>query len=68
MIDRKTAEAARRRAIEIEQTTDCYPMGDEHSACVKVWNEFCAQETRRLARKDAWAEGEINRGWALHLY
>ena len=68
-IDRKTAEAARRAVLVIDATEPRMPGHDAIRAeSVKLWNEFCAQETRRLERKNAWSEGEINRGWALHLY
>lgn len=62
-IDRKTAEAARRRVIEIDRTPCSCSRGgsaaycehrdtdDERAACVKLWNEFCAEETKRLAEK-----------------
>lgn len=57
-IDRKTAEVARRRVIEI----DCYDRSiyrDEFLATLdaeraercKLWNDFCAQETARLDAK-----------------
>jgi hypothetical protein len=66
MIDRKTAEAARRRAIQLDHCSqncscsrggnaascECTSLETERRACVKLWNEFCVQETNRLAAKD----------------
>lgn len=59
MIDRKTAEAARRRVIQIDAAVDPDPklyaggtinaLRSERAECCKVWNEFCAEETKRLA-------------------
>jgi hypothetical protein len=61
MIDRKTAEAARRRVIQIDSAGDPDPklyaggtinaLRAERAECCKLWNDFCAQETARLAAK-----------------
>lgn len=52
MIDRKTAETARRTAIRIDNMSK--PDGVDlaiRKDCVRVWNEFCAAEERRLSAK-----------------
>lgn len=52
MIDRKTAETARRYARRIDGIAN--PDGVDiaiRAECGKVWNEFCAEETRRLEAK-----------------
>ena len=51
MIDRKTAEAARRRALAIESATNAAELESERVACVATWNSFCAAETLRMAPK-----------------
>ncbi len=53
-IDRKTAEAARRKVIQIDALLNT-DTEDDHlvrADCLKIWNDFCAQETNRLAAKD----------------
>jgi len=54
-IDRKTAEAARRTVLRIDALSDACGARQyeaaERAECVKVWNEFCAQETHRLEAK-----------------
>ena len=59
-IARKHAEAARRNALDIEkalaQETESFrvlPLEAERRECVAIWNAFCAEETERLAKKDA---------------
>jgi hypothetical protein len=50
MTDRKTAEAARRRVIEIDDLEDAATLEQraERGRLVRVWNGFCAEENRRL--------------------
>ena len=53
-IDRKTAEAARRKVIHIDAQRKPPRVGDlavRTWAC-NVWNEFCQQEQARLDAKD----------------
>lgn len=54
-IKRPEAETARRRALAIEQLDyrDIPALDEERRACVGIWNEFCAEETARLAAKKA---------------
>lgn len=48
-IARKHAEAARRRAREIEATDEVFLANrTEHTECVAIWNAFCVEETARL--------------------
>ena len=67
LTERQIAEAARRRAIELA-SLGCDHWDAERVACVKVWNEFCEKEARRLARKDSTAvkvyETYRRLGWA----
>lgn len=54
MIDRKTAEAARRDVIAIDAQSNPSEVDRIHrDECCKVWNEFCIAETRRMAAKSA---------------
>jgi hypothetical protein len=51
-IDRKTAEAARRNVIRIDAMRGATDLDRAIRAeCVKVWNEFCQGEQRRLDAK-----------------
>lgn len=66
MIERKTAEAARRRVIEIDRyDREVYraeflaTLDAERAECVKLWNEFCAEETKRLAAPKAPTYAEV---------
>jgi len=59
MIDRKTAEAARRRVIQIDDLEDAATLEQraERGRLVRIWNAFCAEEQRRLdARKEPKAQ------------
>jgi hypothetical protein len=52
MTDRKTAEAARRRVIEIDDLADAtLDQRWERTRCLMVWNNFCAEESQRLAAR-----------------
>lgn len=53
MNDRRIAEAARRRAQELDGAKEPGLVA-ERAECVKVWNTFCAAEQRRM---DAAAKG-----------
>jgi hypothetical protein len=63
VIDRKTAEAARRRVLEIDKQAD--DLSAERGPLVQLWNEFCCQEQARLDAKSEFAVYETYRklGW-----
>ena len=50
-IERKYAEAARRRALDIEECQDTTGFADcepERRECVAIWNAFCLEDAARL--------------------
>ncbi len=50
MIDRKTAEAARRRVMQ-RDACSAGAVDSQRAEDVKLWNDFCSQEQARLDAK-----------------